>query len=691
MTVVGTRVARTAGSAHILNSKQLERFNHDDPHAVLLSVPGVYARGEDGVGLRPNIGVRGVNPDRSKKVTLLEDGILIAPAPYSAPAAYYFPIITRMSQVRVIKGPASIAYGPQTVGGAIDLVTRPIPTDTSGGLDAALGEYGYGKAHGHFGWSDGRVGFLVEGVHLRSSGFKELPSDADTGFFRNEWMIKGSYAPDPTAEVRQELRLKLTYSDEVSNETYLGLSDADFRENPYQRYAASALDQMRNHRTAIALTYALDPAPGLSITTTAYRNDFSRSWRKVNHFRGSSLFDVLRDPESPRNAVFHEILRGRSDGSTAGETLLIGPNAREFVSQGVETRVRWDTRTGPLSHRIEYGLRLHNDRVERRHSEDGFVVLGGELVPEGGPTEVTAFNEAWTNALALHVTDAVTWGPLTLTPGVHVEALSSTFEDRAADTEHERLARAVLPGAGAYLGITRELGILAGVYRGFSPPAPGTGEAVEPELSVNYEGGARFSDGPARAEVIGFYNDYSNLTDVCTLSSGCIDENLDRQFDAGSARIYGLEAFASHELPIGSLKLPFTVAYTLTQTEFLRSFQSDDPIFGDVRVGDEIPYVPHHQLSASLGLEAHRAGGSVSAAYVSAMREEAGSEPLSESLATDEQLLLDAGAWVRVLEPLVVYVNVRNVLDSHYIVSRRPYGARPNAPRWVQVGVKVDL
>ena len=89
-------------------------------------------RGEDGFGLRPNIGIRGANPDRSKKVTLMEDGILFGPAPYSAPAAYYFPLITRMELVRVIKGPGAISFGPQTVGGAIDLVTRGIPRRRGG-------------------------------------------------------------------------------------------------------------------------------------------------------------------------------------------------------------------------------------------------------------------------------------------------------------------------------------------------------------------------------------------------------------------------------------------------------------------------------------------------------------------------------------------------------------------------------
>jgi Fe(3+) dicitrate transport protein len=691
VTVVGTRVGKTPGSAHVVRQKDLERFQYDDPTAALRSVPGVYSRGEDGMGLRPNIGIRGVNPDRSKKITLLEDGVLVAPAAYSAPAAYYFPLMPRIERVFVIKGPAAITQGPQTVGGAINLVTRAIPASTSGMIDAGAGEYGYNKLHGFFGTSDEQTGFLVEAAHIGSNGFKELPNGADTGFYRNEAMFKGRYVVDPRSRSPSEFLLKLTYSDEVSNETYLGLTDADFRANPLRRYGTSQLDRMANHRTGLSLTHTIEPAPKLSITTTAYRSDFSRAWRKLNGFRGGDpdVLSVLRNPTEARNAVFAAVISGRADSSSAAETLVIGPNQRDYVSQGIETRLRWDVATGPLAHRLEYGMRLHHDRVERRHSEDPYRVVGGQLVPEGGPTVVTQFNEAWTEALALHVADAITWQGLTLTPGVRAEAMRSAYVDRTANTDQRALTHVLLPGVGLFYAFTDRLGAFAGVYRGFSPPAPGSAQRVKPELSVNYEGGARWFDRIVRVEAIGFYNDYTNITDVCTYSSGCADQNVDRQYDGGKARIYGIEGFAQLAPAIGPMTIPFTAAYTFTRTEFQTSFRSEDPLFGDVVAGDEMPYVPRHQLNASLGVESAYGGGAVGATYVSAMREEAGSEPLASTLATDEQLIVDLSAHCQVMKALRVYAHARNLFDERFIVSHRPFGARPNAPRWVQVGVKM--
>jgi Fe(3+) dicitrate transport protein len=699
VTVAGTRLSRMPGSAHVVTRKQLERLEYDDPQAILQKVPGVYIRQEDGIGLRPNLGLRGGNPDRSKKLTLMEDGVLFGPAPYTAPAAYYFPLMTRMTAVRVVKGPSAIAYGPQTVGGAVDLISRPIPSKTSGGVDLAFGQYGYSKLHAFAGTSDERVGFLLEGVRLGGGGFKHLPNGGDTGSTRHDVMGKVSYVVDPFAADRHELGVKVAYADEVSNETYLGLSDADFRADPYQRYAASALDRMQNHRVSVVATHRFEtPASSLKLTTTAYRHEYTRVWRKVNRLEDAAIAGVLRDPEA--NTNYMDVLRGRTDSVDRGERIWIGPNDRAFVSQGVQQVLSFEKVVGPLSQRIELGFRVHDDRIERRHSESAFSMIGGNLVPENEPQKVTAANDEGSTAFALHLIDTVGIGRLTLTPGARIELIRSTSDDycpRAADgscaptsTHDGALVRALMPGVGAYYGVTEELGVLAGVYRGFSPPPPANPD--NPEYSVNYEAGGRYQRGAFRAELIGFFNDYSNLTNSCSFGSGCVVDDLDRQFSAGAVRVYGLEAYASHDVPLPlGLTLPVLASYTLTRTRFEETFGSAEPSWGDVRAGDELPYVPRHQVAVVTGLEHPRASGTIAATYVSAMREEAGREPLEESLVTDEQFLLDASASARLFGGLSVYANLRNVLGSAFIVSRRPYGARPNAPRWLQVGGKLTF
>jgi Fe(3+) dicitrate transport protein len=686
--VLVDRIRRAPGSVHVLGSETLARYKYDDPHATLQLVPGVYVRQEDGLGLRPNIGIRGAISDRSSKIALMEDGVLFGPAPYSAPAAYYFPLINRMTEVQVIKGPAAIEYGPQTVGGAIDLKTRGLPVGQMGGLDLAAGQYAYGKLHGYFGSSDGVNSFLIEGVHLRTDGFKELPSGDETGFYRNEWMLKAAHDFAPASELENRLSLKLTYSDEQSDETYLGLTDEDFRANPLRRYAASDQDRMSWHRTSIVVSHEIEPLAWLSVTTQAYRHDLSRRWSKSNHFGGASLFDVLSDPTA-ENAPFVSVLQGQTNSQTPAEQLYVGPNQRDFVSQGVQSRAQVEVDTGPVAHRAALGLRFHYDRIERLHTEDAYDLVGGNLVATPTPTITTTRNEAESYAVSAFLRDELEWQGLSLTPGVRLETIHSRFEDQQANTESSRTVVVPLPGIGLHYTISPTLGVLAGVHRGMSPPPPGNGG--DPEISINYEAGARYTDGARRVELIGYFNDYQNLTTICTLSSGCEEQDLDRQFEAGHARIYGVEAFAEDELRFAGVRVPLSASYTLTLTEFLETFTSQDPIFGEVEAGDEMPYVPRHEGRVSAGLDFDVAGGYIAATYVAQMREQSGAGPIDLALATDAQFTVDAGVHYQLMPGIRFYGQVRNLFDEAYIVSRRPYGARPNAPRWVQVGAQLDF
>jgi len=137
--------------------------------------------------------------------------------------------------------------------------------------------------------------------------------------------------------------------------------------------------------------------------------------------------------------------------------------------------------------------------------------------------------------------------------------------------------------------------------------------------------------------------------------------------------------------------MPMRVAYTYTYTEFLNSFKSADPQFGDVKNGDELPYVPAHQASASVGIEKKAFGMSVAGTFVDAMWEHAGHGAAKPGDKTDGYFLLDASARYRLGGHVELYVNGRNLTNDRYIGSRRPYGARPGAPLWLIAGVRGEL
>ena len=182
---------RVAGSAHKVDEEHLERFELDNIEQIIEQVPGMTTRNEDGFGLRPNIGIRGANSDRSAKITLMEDGIPLAPGPYAAPAAYYFPMPTRVTGIEIFKGPAATRFGPHTIGGALNLQTREIPLEPSSYIDLAAGLRSTYKGHVWFFSAKGNVSHLFEVVHLQSQGFKEIDGGGNTGFDRSELMWKG--------------------------------------------------------------------------------------------------------------------------------------------------------------------------------------------------------------------------------------------------------------------------------------------------------------------------------------------------------------------------------------------------------------------------------------------------------------------------------------------------------------------
>jgi Fe(3+) dicitrate transport protein len=190
-------VADVPGSAHKIDSEELEIFNTGDILRALRTVPGVYLQEEEGFGLRPNIGIRGSGLDRSARIALLEDGVLIAPAPYSAPSAYYFPTQRRMNALEVLKGPASVAIGPRTTGGAINMISTPIPDAMGVMADVRVGEHGSSDAHLHAGNRGERVSWLLETVQAGSDGFKTIegPVGGDTGFDLEDYMNRTPTRP----------------------------------------------------------------------------------------------------------------------------------------------------------------------------------------------------------------------------------------------------------------------------------------------------------------------------------------------------------------------------------------------------------------------------------------------------------------------------------------------------------------
>ncbi len=700
-----------------LDQEALEKFEYDDIHRILASVPGVYFREEDGFGLRPNIGMRGVSSDRSKKVVLMEDGVLLGPAPYSAPAAYYFPLSTRMDSIEIFKGPAIIPYGPNTLGGAINMFTAQIPQEQKAKIDLELGQDTFGKLHVVTGASTNQWGWLAEAVHLETEGFKKIDGGGDSGFVRNDVMLKGRWNSEPGDELYHQVDVKLGYGDETSNETYLGLSMEDYLAKPFRRYRASYDDRMNWKRTQVQADYTVEVDEAMQFKLTVYRHDFERTWRKLNAFWGENrmfvpgdanygkrslqLSQVLGRPEAYPD--YMRILTGETDTgdmvtATPGkpwenpDLLLMGSNYRVFVSQGVQLAGHVQLLLGEVEQDIRFGVRYHYDTVTRDQVETPFAMRLGQLQAVDVEDIPYLQNTDKADALAFYLYDEIRWDRLTVNPGVRVEWIRNSRVDRLAESFGKTDNIVALPGLGINYEVIDHLDVKVGVHQGFSPVSPGQSEETKPGSSIQYEAGASYEHTWFRVEATGFFNDYSNLVGQSGMSGGATAANANLQFNTGSANITGLELLGTvrADLPWG-FTVPVNLAYTFTDARFVEPTENADPLYGGAEEGDYIPYLPMHQAMVSVGLSHEDFQLTLGGKYQSAMRDSPGQGALEDALTTDSHFVLDIAGTYRLTQKLAIYGKIDNVTREKYIVSHRPYGIRPGKPMRMFVGLKVEM
>jgi len=699
--VIGKSVKRSdvIGAATRLGPEDLEVFKYQDINRALRLVPGVNIQEEDGYGLRPNIGLRGTGVERSAKISLMEDGVLIAPAPYASPSAYYFPTAGRMEAIEVRKGSAAIKFGPRSVGGAINLVSRSIPEEEYAGfIDARIGQDGLRTLHASVGGSGKNIAGVVEVFDSNSDGFKELPSGADTGFDVEDYLAKVRVFTDEGASVQQALEIKLSKTDGDSNETYLGLSAADYEADPYQRYAASALDNIDTEHEQIQITHEMAFESGIQIVTTAYRNEFDRDWFKFHDLKntlgegcGSGQF-VLDNPVTC--AAELSWLKGEAD-STEG-AIRLRHNARAYVSKGVQSLIAIPFSTGEVSHEVEMSLRYHEDYEDRLQYNEQYTVVDGSLqlasesgLGSAGNRIVSA--DAW----AFFVQDTIKFGRWTLVPGVRFETIDLDRSDWAGDdpsrtgVENKRETTHVntfVPGLGISYKVNDNLTLTGGIFKGFNPPGAGNPDAQE-EKSLNFEFGAIYDKNGAYFEGMAFYSDYSNILGTCTAAVGCSDGEIGDQFNGGDARILGLELVAGYTTDLSDdWQLPFYVNYTYTDAEFGTDFE--DSFWGDVSEGDDFPYLSTHQLTVSAGLSNDVFSTVLQANYVSASRVVAGSGSIDADERVDARTVFDLSAHYQLTDAITLFASIDNLFDTEYSVARRPIGLRPGKPRTWTSGVK---
>ena len=712
VSIIGSKfnIKNIAGSAAYLDVQDIRQHGVADVNRVLRRIPGVTLRQEDGFGLFPNISLRGVDPSRSAKLTLMEDGVLTAPAPYSAPDAYYSPATARMSGMEVLKGSSQVKYGPRTTGGVINFLSTPIPTAEKYYMKASYGTFDELRNHAYFGDTEhtdsGKLGYLVEYYTRNNTGFKVIDSDiasirgeADTGINRKEPMIKLSY--EPKSSMYQRFEFKYGHTDLDANETYLGLSTLDLMENPNRRYAASRFDEINSEHHRSYLRHFLEFNADTNLVTTIYGNAFHRNWQKLDKVNGNNLDTALVDPTDLAT------LKGTGSG-----TLKLRNNNRSYYLYGIQSTLKHKTNIGETEHNIEVGLRYHYDQIRRFQWDETFTqdangAITAVSVGDGGAAG-NILQE--TDAMVLNVQDAIKWRKFTFTPGVRFEYIQGSYDvfanggNTPINGQKDYLV-AVGGGSLKYDLLDsggEDIDLFTGVFRGFAPPDPKSAfeNGLREETSIGYEIGARYSNAPKAfaTEAILFLTDTDNL--IVRADIG--DTTTGQTINGGEVRSYGVEFQANYDHGLAknwTVQTPTYVSLTYTDATFQRDLgtTSAGSIFAGAREGNKVPYISDYVVSFGLGLIYKKFNINFDANYTSGTFADGSnngtnintSGTASERFGKiDDQYTVDATMGYQVNDKVRFFSNFKNITDSRFIVSRQPAGPRPNLPFSMMAGLE---
>ncbi len=698
LVVIGSKdsVTDLVGNGSYLDTEDIRFHNYANVNQVLRKVPGVYIREENGFGLFPNISLRGVDSSRSKKVTLMEDGILIAPAPYCAPETYYSPTIGRMSGLEVLKGSCQTKYGPHTTGGVINYLSTPFTLERQGYLKSSYGMDGDFRLHTYF--TDqketdlGVFGYLIEYYQQQNDGFKNIQGDSkESGFKKSEPMLKLFW--EPKGDLYQRFELKLAYSDATANESYLGITKADFREDPYQRYNGSRFDEFNSQHATSYLRHYIEISDDVRLTTTGYYNDYHRNWYKIAKVNGGSLSEAVA---TGGNAANLATLKGGAG------TLDVRANNRDYYSYGIQTTTGIDFKTDSLDHELELGLRFHCDGVRRFQHDDIYTQnAAGQItnIAFGAPGSESNRRQE-TKATALSIEDKMSFGKWSVTPGIRYEHLEMNYSDHNAGTDTQYGTMDIFAGGiGVNYKESESLSFFGGIYKGISTPSPRghIKDDLDEEHSVTTELGSRYNFSQKGAlETTVFYSEFKNLI----VGGNLVDGNEETE-NAGDVTSFGLELKLEQdldELTDWGINMPVWCAFTWTHARLDGDSQTKDAksLFSGGKDGNCVPYIPEYQISLGIGLHGERTGCELTATWIDDTFTTANNSsqevnpitgtPDARFGKTDEYFVVNVTTYYKITEDLKVFASIHNLFDDVYVASRHSDGIRPGQPFSAMLG-----
>lgn len=599
--ILPDRLESVPGSYYLVDEKALEERRPFSVQEALNNVPGVNVVGENTFGLGVNIGIRGLNPRRTARTLLMEDGMPLFLAPYGDPAAHYTTPLERVQRIEVVKGSGQILYGPQTVGGMINFVTRPVPTDgqVHGNVQATLGNNDFTSLYGTIGAGDERGGLMIDALHKKGDGIRD-----NHDFEIQEYTAKGQL----NLSDRHTLIAKASYFREDSHVSETGLGLVEYNEDKYQAPTGNN-DVFQHERKTFQLQHLFQINNQVKLTTQAYYANSERaSFRQINNpGENNGRSRLERCPAAV--------------GGNANPNLALADQCggrwrpREFEYWGIEPRLDIQHSAFGIESNAVIGFRYHTEDIDRKqYRGDDARFQSLDFAKTSTPREDIRID---VEAKSYYAQNTFFVGDWTFTPGVRVEDLRIKTDVRRADgvahnNPESKLTNSqtkVLPGFGFTWGGLEATTIFAGVHKGFAPPRPDRDlelriadtantavvSKTKPEESTNWELGLRsnYFTGVSFESTL-FHTVFDDIV-VNGPSLGSFingGESEHSGFELAGRIDFGKIYNSSHNFYIaGSYTNLFTAKFKKTNAR------------ASIQSGDRLPYAPKHLASLNFGYE----------------------------------------------------------------------------------------
>ncbi|WP_275575213.1 TonB-dependent receptor family protein [Methylocucumis oryzae] len=476
-----TKGQNMSGSVSVLDKERLFIDQVFTVNEALRKTPGVYVRDEEGFGIRPNIGIRGMNPFRSTKVLFLEDGLPFNYAPYGDNDIYYHPPIERYDGVEIFKGADLTQFGPQTINGAINYLTPQVPTKPGGFASFTGGNRDYLNGHLRYGGMANKVsgidaaGGVIDYIHKEGQGARD-----NTFVELDDVNLKSII----DINSRHRLTFRGDFYQEDSQSTF-GLTEAEYR-NFGARYNPFKNDRFTTERWATSATHEYYLNNNMTLSTSFYWTTFHRDfWRQMNQ----QPTDLNCD-----NAGYVGYREQRLNGEA------INVDSCNFTRGRLRNYDTWGiTPTLHASHQL-FGIDSELDVGFRAHFESQYRTTVDGSTPTARSGMVIENSDRFADAYAGFMQNKFIIGRWTATPGVRVESVSyeriNNLPGQQASGENSMTEP--LPSFSLTYSPIDQATLFFGFHRGFAPPRVedsvyNNGNSVEigPEKSWNYEVGVR--------------------------------------------------------------------------------------------------------------------------------------------------------------------------------------------------------